>query len=267
MTKNTRQSSPSQRAPEQTNSQRQTFDGVEYSFLPLQPAQADTARPHLPFTSSVARKSPQPAQAPSPFQRVWLPNNHGIRSGPISLSRVRSPASPAFSPARHCSPQGILPSSSQQPRCIQCQCVHRSQCTPVISVFGPFTHGAGVTTENGGAWTLCSAAVSIRPSSASVATTPPDPSEEEGLCHMRKSGVGSQRLKEQTQRRGERPMWVELPVGAHGRDPLKQVPPNRQARPRLVRKGKDRPGRARARQVPQDARPHLPQGARKKPSL
>ena len=227
MTKNTRQSSPSQRAPEQTNSQRQTFDGVEYRFLspptnppsvtlaptgnpllftnsppPNQP-RPDTARPHLPFTSLVARNSSLQC------------------SGPISLSRVRSSASPAFSPARHCSPQGILPSSSQQPRCSQCQCVHRLQCTLVISVFGPFTHGAGVTTGNGGAWTLCSAAVSIRLSSASVVTTPPDPSEEEGLCHMQKSSVGSQRLREQTQRRGERPLWAELPVGAHGQDPPK----------------------------------------------
>jgi hypothetical protein len=38
---------------------------------------------------------------------------------------------------------------------------------------------------------------------------------------MLKSSVGSQRLREQTQRRGERPLWAELPVGAHGQDPPK----------------------------------------------
>ena len=87
-----------------------------------------------------------------------------------------------------------------------------------IGLWAIYARSGGHNWERRGMDTLFWAG-SIRPSSASVVTTPPT-HRRGGLCHM-KSSVGSQRLREQTQRRGEHPLWVELPVGAHGQDPPK----------------------------------------------
>lgn len=69
MTKNTRQSSPSQRAPEQTNSQRQTFDGVEYRFSPLQP---------VPPSVTLAPTGNPPSQNVGPTTGMVRPATRGF---------------------------------------------------------------------------------------------------------------------------------------------------------------------------------------------